>query len=75
MKSAGSRRLAKWRSPYRGLLAPDRSGDGALILDRNPRSRRLSTKRGADSKDRDGFAVWAALTWGLAFEMVLSQRI
>ena len=38
MKSAGSRRLANWRSPYRGLLAPDRSGDGELILDWNPRA-------------------------------------
>ncbi len=38
MKSARTRRPANGRTPYRGLLPPDRPGDGVLVLDRNPRA-------------------------------------
>ena len=38
MNSADRRRLANGRTPYRGLLPPDRPGDGVLVLDRNPRA-------------------------------------
>jgi hypothetical protein len=38
MLSAHARRLATWRTHYRGLKLPDRPGGGVLILDRNPRA-------------------------------------
>ena len=32
-------------------------------------------KQAADSEDRDGFAAWAALPWGIELDWIFPSRI
>ena len=61
------------------MAAMTRMGLAAVVLElvvgATVQARRLSMKQPADSEDCDGFAAWADLAWGLAFELVLPSRI